>query len=252
MSKLVVAHYHGKRAYQTGGVQGRADLKAAGVTHIGVDWQDRSDYVEEMVHDGYQVIRTVGQNEMTPSPIRFFQPIHGVAWDLEGGGDPAVNAKQFHWLFTALQNRFPSCQTALIYSGYPGILYSGQTIQARYGCDYALLHREFRRWWGWPRPLPVACVGGIRGVLPGHALDGMPAACPVLHSIATPPDWNAPNVEQELRVQIRDRLAWVRRWPAGGGIMLVRSKDGPEGARWLPEDSLLCRWLGEEIRNAAK
>ena len=243
MSKLVVLSWHAKRAYQTGGAQGRADLKAAGVTHIGVDWQDRSDYVEEMVRDGYKVVRTIGAHER-PAAKDFSAPCFALAWDLEGGGDPAENARWFRTLFARVQARIPSCQIPIVYSGLPA------TSAAKYGCDYALLHREFRAWWGWPRPLPVCAVGGVRGVLSADALRGMPEACPVLHSIATPADWTALGVEQELCEQIRDRLTWVKKWPAGGGIMLVKSKDGPAGSRWLPEDSLLCRWLGEEIRNA--
>jgi len=216
---------------------------------IGAPFQHTDPYLLEAHRRGFKVARTIGAMER-PTEKDFSVPIDGIFWDLEGGGDPTENARWFRILYNRTQAKLPSCNGAGIYSGLPGCLYAGQTIQARYGCDYALLHREFRRWWGWPRPLPVACVGGIRGVLPGHALDGMPAACPALHSIATPPDWSAPGVEQELREQVRDRLAWVRKWTAGGGIMLVKSKDGPAGSRWLPEDSLLCRWLGEEIRNA--
>lgn len=237
---VIVAHWHGKRAYQTGGAQGRADLKAAGVTHIGVDWQDGSDYVEEMVRDGYKVIRTIGENER-PDHQQFRAPLHGIAWDLEGGGDSADNARWFRTLFVRVQVRFPSCQIPIVYSGLPA------TSAVRYGCDFGLLHREFRRWWGWPRPLPWCAVGGLRGPLPHDALRGMPEACPVLHSIATPADWNALGVEAALREQIQDRLAWMRHWKAGGGLMLVRAIDGPAGALWTPQDSTYCRIIAEEI-----
>ena len=227
-----------------------ADLGDPADQMIGSPFQHTDPYLAETKRRGFKVARTFGALER-PTAMDFSEPCSAICWDLEVGGDPADNARWFRTLYNRVRARIPSCQIPLVYSGLPGVLYSGQTIQTRYGCDFGLLHREFRRWWGWPRPLPIAACGGIRGSLPGHALDGMPAACPVLHSIATPQDWTAPGVEKELREQIRDRLAWVHRWKAGSGLMLVRAKDGPEGARWLSEDSLLCKWVGQEIARYA-
>ena len=240
---MMICHWHGKRAYQTGGVQGRADLRAAGVTHIGVDWQDQSPYVNEMVADGYRVARTVGELER-PTARDFSAPCDALAWDLEGGGDPAENAHWFRALFARAQARIPSCQLPIVYSGLPSI------SAARYGCDFGLLHREFRRWWGWPRPLPVCAVGGVRGPLPANALQGMPDSLPVLFGV-TPPDYTtSPDTwEQQVRVCVQDRLAWVKRRNGGktDGLCLVKAVDGPAGARWGEWDTRICRIVGEEL-----
>lgn len=257
MSKLVVLAYHSHRIYThpLGLEAGLAELAVAGVTHIGVPWQHRDEpYIATLRQHGLRVVYTIGATERPYA--KDFGKCDGICFDAEGGGDPAANATWFANLYRKLDyssGRIFYDNNRLIgaYSGYPGILYSNQTISERYGCDWGLFHQAFSRGWGWPRPLPVCAVGGIRGSLPGHALDGMPAACPVLHSIATPQDWTAPGVEKELREQIRDRLAWVRRWKAGGGLMVVRAKDGPTGSRWLPEDSLLCKWVKQEIARYA-
>ncbi len=238
MSKLVRLGWHHYRACLAGAW---ADLGDPDGQLLGAPFQHTDPYLQEAKRRGFKIARTIGELER-PSALDFSPPADAICWDLECGGDPATNARWFRALFVRVQAKIPSCQLAVVYSGY-----SGLGSVEKYGCDFGLLHREFRKWWGWPRPLPVACVGGIRGSLPAEALRGMPGACPVLHSIATPPDWNAPGVEQALREQVRDRLAWVRRWPAGGGLCLVRAVDGPDGARWGKWDSLYTRIIGEEI-----
>ena len=223
-----------------------ADLGDPAEQYIGSPFQHTDPYLLEAKRRGFKVARTIGANER-PTAKDFSEPCLAIAWDLEGGGNPTENARWFRTLFNRIQSKIPSCQIPLIYSGYPGCLYSQQTIAERYGCDYALLHREFRRWWGWPRPLPWAACGGIRGPLPANALYDMPPNLPVLHAIASP-DPALPESEQwaQVREDTRDRLSWIKRG-AGKGLLLVKARDGEPGARWGEADSTYTRIIAEEI-----
>ena len=247
MSKLLVFSYHAYRALQTGGAEGLADLlalKQVGNLLVGVPYQHTAEpYLEATRKHGLIVCWTVGAHERPRG-----MPLGWIAWDCEGGGDPKKNAV---W-WRGLASGQPS--SAICYSGYPGVLYSGQTIQERYGCDVAEMHGCFSRGYGHGMPWPTIACGGVRGPLPTHALDGMPTACPVLHAIASP-DLEADPDSEWLRVRddVKDRLRWIRTRNNGrtDGLCLVQAVDGPAGARWGEADSTYCRIVGEEIAQYA-
>lgn len=245
---MLICHYHGYRIYThpLGLEAGIAELVVAGVTHIGCPYQHHAErYVAGLRETKLRIVYTVGAHERPPG-----LPFGWNAWDCEGGGDPQDNARWWRHTTDWYNN--------IVYSGYPGIRYSGQTIQTRYGCDWQVFNATFSCGFAHPMPWPIAACGGVRGLLPPTALDGMPAVLPVLHAI-TPPDWQALQaqyvdhdaymtaVEADIRATVRDRLSWVQRWPAGGGLMLVQAHDGEAGARWTVEDSLQCRVLAEEL-----
>lgn len=254
MTRMVFS-YHAYRIYThpLGLEAGIAELAVAGISHVGVPYQHHAEpYVVVLRQHGLRVVYTIGAHERPYANA--FGKGDGCCWDLEGGGDPVANALWFANLYRKLDRSakrlfYDQLRSVGVYSGYPGCLYGGQTIAARYSCNWPDLQRTFSAGYGHLMPWPTACCGGIRGPLPPGALAGMPPGLPVLHAIASP-DPTLPEAEQwaQVREDTRDRLGWIKRG-MGKGLCLVQAVDGPAGARWSEADSRYCAIIGEEIAN---
>jgi hypothetical protein len=150
----------------------------------------------------------------------------------------------YRLMFREAQRRFPECKIAVVYSGYPGLLWGQEgDVAATYGCDWEMMADPNLEWRGQKLP-PIT-----HAQLAWHTTVELPAAArqwvkhaplKALHTIQLAPQLESPEAYQK---QITDRLSLLR---PDDGLGLVQLGD-----QWRIDepDSLVFQSLGQVLRN---
>lgn len=152
----------------------------------------------------------------------------------------------YRLLFREAQQKFPECKIAIVYSGYPAVLWGQEgDVAATYGCDWGMMVDPELEWRG--EKLPAITHAQVAW----HTTTELPAAAvewvknaplKLLHNLQLAPQLES---AEGFRAQIANRLSLLRKG-AGDGLGLVQLGD-----QWRIDepDSLVFQILGQELRS---
>ncbi len=156
--------------------------------------------------------------------------------------------KQFAVIFRIMIHllkkfKFPNCETNIAYSGYNGLLYSGEDIKTRYGCDFQKLTIPT----SWrvallPSISHVQCAWHTTINLPAQAISNLPNV-PTLHTICLSPGLNVNDENWEGSIQ--NRLSILR---SGDGLGMVEyGYPNYPTYYWNAENSRICSLVAKYV-----
>lgn len=157
--------------------------------------------------------------------------------------------KQFSTIFRLMIHllkkfRFPAMDTNIVYSGYDGLLYSGDDIRKHYGCNFSFL-TSYISWRSisLPKPTHAQCAWHTTIDLPVEAVDRIllfPLS--IIHNICLSPTLHS---RDNIALQIKNRIGMLRNCDTIGTV--EQGYPNYPVYVWNQENKMVCEEMGKQI-----